>query len=199
MPGEVCARRLGSIYTLYDCIGVDVESTRGEEVVDIFARLLNVAFDIHSESRCLWDSEAVVESDGSGEAAETDENAPHVVDMVQSGGVIREKGALECSRDDQCDKSGGKVAPALEGKDGGHKTAADVGGSELGGDDGREWIVTTDSNTHDEAPDNEDTKDIDSMCVTGESLTERRDDDDHELDAICVIRGKYVNNSGMVG
>jgi hypothetical protein len=72
----------------------------------------------------------------------------------------------------------------LEGKDGGHETAANVGGGELGGDNSGEWIVATDSYAHDEAPDNEDAKDIDTMCVTGESLTKGSDDDDHKLDAI---------------
>ena len=182
--GKVLARRFGSIDALDDRIGVDVEGTGGEEVVDVVARLLHVALDVHREARGLWDGETVVEGDNAGEAAEPDEDAPHVVDVGQDGGVIGKEGASECSGDNQCDKSGGKVAPALEGKDGGHETAADVGGGELGGDDGGEWIVAADSYTHDEAPDDEDTKDIDTVCVTSKSLTKGGDDDDHELDTI---------------
>jgi len=169
---------------LSNCIGVYVEGASGEEVVDVVAGLLNVALDIHSEARCLWDGKAVIESDDSRETAETNEDAPHIVDMGQHGGVVSKNGALECFDNDQSDKGGSKVAPTLESKDGGHETSADVGRGELGGDDSGEWIVAADSYTHDKAPDNEDAKDIDTMCVTRESLTEGSDDDDHEFDAI---------------
>ena len=182
--GKVGTGSLGGIHTLLDSIGVDIEGARGEEVVDIVARLLNVALDVHGEARRLWDGKTVIESDDSGETAETNEDAPHIVDMGQHGGVISKDGALERGNNDQGDKSGSKVAPTLESKDGGHEPSADVGGGELGGDDSGEWIVAADSYTHDEAPNNEDAKDIDAMCVTSESLTEGSDDDDHKFDAI---------------
>lgn len=184
MVGKVAKRSLGGVHTLYDSIIVNVEGASGEEVVDVIAGLLNVPLDIHSETRSLRDSQAVIESDNSREAAETDEDAPHIVNMGQDSGVVGKDGALECGTDDQRDKSGSKVAPTLEGKDGGHETAADGGGGELGGDDGGEGIVATDSYTHNEAPDDEDAKDIDTMCITSESLTKGSDDDDHKLDAI---------------
>lgn len=182
--GKVSTGSPGGFHTLYDSIGVYVEGARGEEVVDVVTGLLNVALDVHSEAGCLWDGEAVIESDDSGETAKTDEDAPHIVDMGQDGGVVSKNGALECGNDDQRHKGGSEIAPPLESKDGGHETAADGSGGELGGDDSGEWIVAADSYTHDEAPDNEDAKDIDTMCVTSESLTEGSDDDDHQLDAI---------------
>lgn len=57
---------------------------------------------------------------------------------------------------------------------------------ELGRYNGREGVVTADADTHDEPPNNEDADDTDCMTLTGKSLTESRNDDEHELDAVCI-------------
>ena len=41
-----------------------------------------------------------------------------------------------------------EVTKALGSEGGSHHTTTDPSGSKLGRDDGREWVVTTDTNTH---------------------------------------------------
>lgn len=59
-------------------------------------------------------------------------------------------------------------------------------GGELGGDDGGQRVVTTDTHAHDEPPYDEDTDDVDSVSLTRDRLTEGCDDDEHELDTIFL-------------
>ena len=79
-----------------------------------------------------------------------------------------------------------ELAPALVSEHGGHHTTTNVRRRELGRDDGGKGVVTTDAHAHDKAPYNEDTDDVDRMTGTRESLTEGSDDDQHELDAVCM-------------
>ena len=50
--------------------------------------MLDVAFDVHCEARGFGDGEAEVEGDACGDAAEADEETPHVVDVKEDGGVV---------------------------------------------------------------------------------------------------------------
>ena len=77
-----------------------------------------------------------------------------------------------------------ELAPTLVCKHSGHETTTEMGGSELGRDDGRKRIVTADSDAHDESPDDEDANDADGVTLTGKCLTEGGHDDEHELDTV---------------
>jgi len=80
---EVAATSLGCPHTLDSCVGVDVKLARGENIVDILASLLNIALDIHGETRCFRDGETEVESDDTRKTTKTDEKAPTVVHMLE--------------------------------------------------------------------------------------------------------------------
>lgn len=78
---EVAAGSLGRLDTLDGGIGVNVVGAAGQEVVNILGGLLDIALDIHGETRGLRNGETEVESDDTGHATKTDENAPHLVDL----------------------------------------------------------------------------------------------------------------------
>ena len=104
---EVATGRLGGLDTLNDRIGVNVVGAGSEEVLDVLGRLLDVALDIHGEARGLGDGETEVEGDRAGNAAETDEETPHEVDVGEDLGVVVEEGGLVRLDDDESDKGGG--------------------------------------------------------------------------------------------
>ena len=76
------------------------------------------------------------------------------------------------------------MTPALVREHRGHHATTDVGRRELGGYDGREGVVTTNSDAHNESPDDEDTDDVDRMARARKGLAEGSDDDEHELDTV---------------
>ena len=94
---EVGAGRLGRLRALVHCVRVDDVHARSEEVFDVLCGLLDLELDVHGESRRLWDGEAEVEGDRTGDAPEADEQAPHVVDVCD----IPCQGVLVCDDDDQ--------------------------------------------------------------------------------------------------
>ena len=62
--------------------------------VDVLESLLHVALDVDGETGSFGDGETEVESDASGNASETDEKTPAVVDGDGVGGRLGEDGAL---------------------------------------------------------------------------------------------------------
>ena len=99
--GEVRPGGFGSLDTLDTSIRVDIEGASGEEVIDILSGLVDVALDIHGETRSLGNGKTEVESDSTGDAAETDEDTPHVVDVREDSRVILEERGLERLNDDE--------------------------------------------------------------------------------------------------
>lgn len=102
---EIGPGRLGGLDALDDRIGVDLVSTAGQERVDVLRGLLDVALDIHGVTRGLGDRETEVERDHSGDGAETDEQAPAVVDGIKGGGAVEDL-ALVGFGDDERDEGG---------------------------------------------------------------------------------------------
>ena len=99
VDNEVALGCLGRNDALDDRIGIHNERAIREEVLDIRRRLLDVAFNVHSETRSLRDRETEVEGDCSGDTSKTDEETPAEVDVTRAGRVIVDDGVLE-SRDD---------------------------------------------------------------------------------------------------
>lgn len=83
-----------------------------------------------------------------------------------------------------------ELAPALERKNGSHETTSGLRSGELGRDDSTQRVITTDTKAHEKPPADEGTDDTNSWALTADCLTERADDDNDKLDAICemVIR-----------
>ena len=103
---EVAAGGLRRLSTLNNRVGVDVVAASSEEVLDVLGRLLDVAFDVHGETGRLGDGETEVESDGTRNAAKTDEDAPHLVYFRVNRRVLGKNGVLVCGNDDEANQCG---------------------------------------------------------------------------------------------
>lgn len=90
----------------------------GEEGVDVRAGLLDVALDVHREARSLGKSQAEVESNGSGNGSEPDEETPAEVDVVCVERGVGNDLLLERGKDDERDEGCRQLSPALGSKDG---------------------------------------------------------------------------------
>jgi len=152
--------------------------------LDIPDGLLHVTLDIEGETGGLGDGETEVKSDNTGNASETDKETPAVVD---SPGGVDKHGALVGVDDDEGDEGGSKVTKTLGSEGSGHHTTTDPSGSKLGRDNSRKRVVTTDSDTHEESPDNENTNDVNGRSVTRKGLSEGSNDDDHEFDTVHLL------------
>jgi hypothetical protein len=72
----------------------------------------------------------------------------------------------------------------LESKDSGHETASGPRGSEFGGDDGTQWVITANTDAQYEPPGDDSTKNTDSSGFAANRLAKRGHNDNHEFDAI---------------
>lgn len=74
--------------------------------VDVLDGLLHVTLDIEGETGGLWDSETEVEGNTTGDASETDEEAPTVVNGYGVRRWLGKDGALVGGDDDEGDEGG---------------------------------------------------------------------------------------------
>jgi hypothetical protein len=103
---EVGQGSLGCIDAVNGFILVDVGRDVLDDLFDVGGGLVKVALNVHSEARGFGDGETEVEGDASGDAAETDEEAPHVVDGLEVCDVrFGENGILVAGGDDEGDQS----------------------------------------------------------------------------------------------
>jgi hypothetical protein len=63
----------------------------------------------------------------------------------------------------------------------------------LGCDNGRKRVITTNANTHDYTPENDDSNNRDGTRIGGKSLSEGCEDDDHELKAIHLLTANDIS------
>jgi hypothetical protein len=77
-----------------------------EGSLNILDSLLHVTLDIEGEPRGFGNSETEVKSDDTGDASETNEETPAVVNTVGGGGGVCEDGALVGVDDDEGDEGG---------------------------------------------------------------------------------------------
>ena len=107
VPDKVTAGSLGCLDALDDGVGVYVVATSGEEVFNVLGRLLDIALDVHGEPGGLGNGETEVESNRAWNAAETNEDTPHLVDLRVNQWVLVEDGVLVRGNDDETNKCGG--------------------------------------------------------------------------------------------
>ncbi len=153
--GLVDAQGLGS-----SLLGGDAGNLVGVALVlaahvglDVLVGLLDVTGDVEGVAGRLGDGQTVVEGDDTGDGTETDEGSPHLVNSESADasavGLLGggEERLLEAEGDEEHDESGGELTKTLHGEDSAHHGTTPLGGSELGGDDGGERVVTTDTDT----------------------------------------------------
>ena len=163
---EVAARGLGRLDALHDRVGVDVVGAGGEDVLDVLRGLLDVALDVHGEAGRLGDGETEVERDDTGDAAEADEEAPHVVDGVHAVDAVAQQRVLLCGDNDVCDDATScygrldwlcvsylrgmhtELSPALVREDCRHEASTARSRRELGRDDGGKRVIASDTDPH---------------------------------------------------
>ena len=201
MAGKVGPRGLGDL----ELTGSSLTSLDAGDLIGLAVRLAvevslgvgvgldDIAGDIEGVTRSLGDGKAVVEGNASGDGTETNDDTPHLVngklaDTVTSGGVLAaEEGLLEADGDDESDDTSSELTNTLHGEDGTHHGTAPLGGSELRSNDRRERVVTTDTDTHENTPEDDDTDDGNGRRVRRESLGESCEDDDHEFETVHLL------------
>ena len=118
----------------------------------VLACLFDVTGDIKSVTRSLRNSETIVESNATWDGTKTNYNSPHLVNSkladasASSGGRTGDKRFFEASGYNQCNDCSCELAETLHGEHGVHHSSSPLCGSELRGNNGRQWVVTTDSN-----------------------------------------------------
>ena len=84
-----------------------VEFAISKDIVNIRGSLLYVAFNIHGETWSFGNGETEVQCDASGDAAQTDEYAPHEIDSFQVTRAVMQKPILVRGDDDKRNKASG--------------------------------------------------------------------------------------------
>jgi hypothetical protein len=97
---EIGPSRSGDLDVLDSSVGIVLGSADCEHVFDILRSLKNVALDIHTEAGGLRDGETEVESNNTRDSAKTDEEAPHIVNVVHAGDSIMSEHRALVGRDD---------------------------------------------------------------------------------------------------
>lgn len=103
---EITARSLRRMHAHDNRVWIHDERAAGEEVLHIRSRLLHIPLDIHRETGRFGDRQPEVESDASGDAAETDEQPPHGVNVSEIGNGVFEDRVLESGDDNESDNGG---------------------------------------------------------------------------------------------
>jgi len=158
--------------------------------LDIPDSLLHVTLDIEGETGGLWDGETEVKSDNTRNASEADKETPAVVNS--RGGVCKDV-VLVGTDDDEGDEGGSKVTKTLSSEGSSHHATTDASRSKFGRDDSREWVITTDTDAHDEPPDDENTDDVNGRSVTRKGLSKGSNDDDHEFDTVHLLTADNIS------
>jgi len=168
--------------------------------LDVGASLDDIARDIKGVTRSLWDGKTVVESDATWNGTHSDDDTPHLVDgkTADTTTVGNRRTALErlpeTSSDDESNDTGTELTKTLHGEDGTHHGTSPAGSSELGGNDRGKWVVTTDTNTHENTPEDNDTDNGDGWRGRSESLGESCEDDEDKLETVHALTTDLVSS-----
>lgn len=187
-------------------VNIGITTLSGDVVFRVLIGLLHIPLNIESVTGCLRNGKTVVESDTSRYGTEANQSTPHLIDgngtdtsaVGDLGGRLQ--GLLEASSDDEHDDGGSELANTLHGEHGAHHGTSPLGRRKFGGDDGRQWVVTTDTDAHEHTPEDDGADNVDRGRGASESVGEGSDDDEHQLDTIHPLTTnlcKYVSRVYM--
>lgn len=167
--------------------------------LDVGTGLDDITGDIESVTRSLWNGKTVVKSNATWNGTHSDDDTPHLVNGktadttaladVWSG----HKRLAETSSDNEGDDTGTELTKTLHGEDGTHHGTSPAGSSELRGNDRGKWVVTTNTDTHENTPENDDTDDGDGWRSRGESLGEGCENDEDKLKTVHALTTDLVS------
>lgn len=146
--------------------------------------LLDIVLDIHGVTGGLGHGQAEVDGGNSRDTTNTNADTPDVIEVVNIG----LDGCLEAGEDDEGHDRGHHITDTLHGEDDGHELTATTGRGPLGGDSGRHGVITTDTDTEDEAPEGEVLDDSGALSVgSGHGAAESTENDDHQLQTVDLL------------
>lgn len=132
------------------------------ESFDVGAGLYNIAVDIEGISWGLGNGEPVVQCNTAWNRTKANHYPPHSVNSkITRASALIDSLRLSQSRlvglgDNKRYHGRSKLPYALHCENGCHHSSSPSGRCELGRDDGTEWVVTTDTDTHEYSPEDDD-------------------------------------------
>lgn len=180
-------------------------SSSTEVGLNIGASLDDIAGDIEGVTRSLRDGQTEVEGNATWHGTHTDDDTPDLVHSNQAHAVTSsllglgvrsvdgsDERLLEANNGDESNDTSTELAKTLHGEDGTHHGSSPLGSSELGGDDGGEWVVTTNTNTHQNTPEDDDTDEGDRSRVGSQGLGQSREDDDNQFKTVHSLTADHI-------
>jgi hypothetical protein len=99
--GKIFETGLGSFRPLNNSIFIDFGISLDQDICDIHGGLLDIALDVHGETGRFGNSQPEIEGNTTWDAAQADEQAPTVVDMIQRCVGVMGDTSLVCPDNDQ--------------------------------------------------------------------------------------------------
>jgi len=156
---------------------------------------LLISLDIESVSNGFGNGQTEVECATGGYGAESVDDSPRFVERVLAVGSAGSdlEGVLEADGAEEGDEGGGELAEALVSKHGGHHCTSPFDGRELGGDDSRQGVVSSNTCAEYDPPEDHHSDDTEGGASPGQGECKGCKDDDHELDSVHLPSALPVN------
>ena len=177
--------------------GICVTELTGGVLGGVSSGLFDLIRDIEGVSWGFWNGQSEVEGKQTWDGTETNDDSPHLVTCFDTSwatvaGADNVKLVLVAGDTDNGDNTSHQLTPTLVGKDSTHDCTSPFCGGELGGDDGGQWVVTSDTNTHDDSVECQDGGEVDSGRVAGGTLQDSGGDHDDQLDTVDGLTSENV-------
>ncbi|EEQ40781.1 conserved hypothetical protein [Clavispora lusitaniae ATCC 42720] len=175
-------------------VGSGVQSSFG------VGNLLQVVVFLHIQlvTRRLGNGQSVVQSNATWNTAKTNQDSPHSVIGLDArantflGGVGVFQVVLVARNSNQSHDTGKQSAQTLVGEDSSHDGTSPLGGGELGGNNRRQWVVTTDTDTHEDSHGGENGRERDGSRLTKSTSDNSSENHDNQLKTVNLFSAHNV-------
>ncbi|KAH3662001.1 hypothetical protein OGAPHI_006182 [Ogataea philodendri] len=181
-----------------DLTGFSVTVHTGGELSSVSCSLFNLSGNVKGVSWGFWDGQSEVKSNQTWDTSETNDDSPHLVtssDTVTgtlSRGVCDNQNIFVAGNTNNGDNTGKKLTPTLVGKHSTHDGTSPFGGGEFGGNNGTQWVVTTDSDTLDNSVESKDSWERDGLGFTKGTLKHGGRDHDDQLSTVNLLSSEKI-------